>query len=172
MALTAQSLKLQRQNLNKIEKGINKIAPSREVALSKTALQESIMFLGLCMGDINESVTPYPESENSKSAIIEDRADTSVDDYNFDNPKDHVAMVKELRYSLQTQVESVQACYKIAADTVVKQGHEPFFPTHLITALTAVEKSKMWLGMELNRILTEGTESKKETQTEGRNGKK
>lgn len=153
MALTAQSVKLKRQKLNKLENGIDNIGtPSREISLSKTALQESIMFLGLVLGDMDEK-NPYPESSNKENNVIEDRADVAPDTFNFESADDnHIGRVKEMREEIGAQIEDSKAKYLDAHDTVVKPGHEPFFPTHLINHLSCLEKAKLWLGMELNRI--------------------
>lgn len=153
MAITTTQVKFMRQSLNKIEKGIEKIPSSREVALSKTALQESIMFLGLVLGDINEEATPYTESENKDSEKIEARADVSDRDYNFD-AETHIGQVKELRADLAEKIEEMKRLYMEAPDTRILVAPQ-FFPTHLITAITNLERSKLWLGMELNRILHE-----------------
>lgn len=152
MAITTTQIKFLRQSLNKIEKGVDKLTqPSREIALSKTALQESIMFLGLTLGDINEEKTPYPESDNKDSQVIEARADTSDSDYFFD-AADHIGQVKELRADLSAKIDQLKSLYLEAPGTNVAQENQPFFPTHIITALTSLERSKLWLGMELNRI--------------------
>lgn len=145
MAITATTVRMHRQTLNKLEKGLEKLAPGREVSLSKTALQESIMFAGLVLGDIGEE-SPYPK-DDSKS--IEDRADVSFSDYNFD-ATDYVGQVKELRADIAKSLTVAKELYKMAVDTSVKQESVLFFPSHLMMSITSLEKSRMWLGMALN----------------------
>jgi len=150
METTATSVRLMRQNLNKIEKGIEKLAPSRELSLSKTNIQETQMFLGLVLGDIGEE-SPYPKSDDAKSPVIEARADVSASDYNFDS-KDHLGMVKEIRKDIADRLTEIKDMYSVAYKTVIKPERATFFPTHLITAVTSLEKARLWSGMELNRI--------------------
>lgn len=150
METTATSVRLMRQNLNKIEKGIEKLAPSRELSLSKTNIQEAQMFLGLVLGDIGEE-TPYPKSDDAKSPVIEARADVSASDYNFDS-KDHLGMVKEIRKDIADRLTEIKDMYSVAYKTIIKPDRATFFPTHLITAVTSLEKARLWSGMEFNRI--------------------
>jgi hypothetical protein len=150
MAILQQTVRLIRQKLNKIEKGIDKLAPSRELSLSKTNIQEAQMFLGLVLGDIGEA-TPYPKSDDSKSPVIEARADVSVDDYNFDS-EDHVGMVKEIRKDIADRLSELKEMYAVAHKTPIALEKAMFFPTHMVTAVTQLEKSKLWSGMELGRI--------------------
>ena len=149
MAIQQQTVRLIRQKLNKIEKGIDKLAPSRELSLSKTNIQEAQMFLGLVLGDIGEA-TPYPKSDDHKSPVIEARADVSADDYNFDS-KDHLGMVKEIRKDIADRLSELEIMYKDAYMTNVDPG-KIFFPTHLVTAVIGLKKARLWSGMELNRI--------------------
>jgi hypothetical protein len=48
---------------------------SRERSIAITKLQEAIMWLGMDLKDIGESVNPYPESYNPASPAIEPTAD-------------------------------------------------------------------------------------------------
>jgi len=150
MSITAQTVRLLRQNLNKIEKGIEKLAPSRELSLSKTNIQEAQMFLGLVLGDIGEE-TPYPKSDDAKSPVIEDRADVSASDYNFDS-EDHLGMVKEIRKDIADRLTEIKDMYAVAYKASIKPEKATFFPTHFITAVTSLEKARLWSGMELNRM--------------------
>lgn len=148
MAITATTVRMHRQTLNKIEKGLDKLTPGREVSLAKTAIQESIMFSGLVLGDIGEE-NPYPASHDKDSKVIEDRADVSYTDYNFD-ATDYVGQVKELRADIERSLEVARDLYKNAVDTAVKPESVAFFPSHLMIHITSLERSKMWLGMALN----------------------
>jgi hypothetical protein len=148
MATNATTVRMHRQTLNKIEKGLDKLTPGREVSLAKTAIQESIMFCGLVLGDIGEE-NPYPASHDKDSKVIEDRADVSFSDYNFD-ATDYVGQVKELRADIAKSVDIMKDIYRSSPDTILKPESTPFFMSHLITSLIALERSKMWLGMALN----------------------
>lgn len=148
MAITTSGVTLIRLKLSKIEKGISQLMPSREMALAKTNLQESSMFLGLVLGDLGQE-TPYPKSDDKTSVVIETRADVTEDDYNFDS-NDYVAMVKEIRSDIATELDVLKEGYLTAHKTILAPGKEPFFATHYVSALTHLEKSKMWLGMCLN----------------------
>lgn len=148
MAITATVVRMHRQTLNKLEKGLDKLTPGREVSLAKTAIQESIMFAGLVLGDIGEE-SLYPKSDDKDSKVIEDRADVSFTDYNFD-ATDYVGMVKELRNDIGNSLANVKELYKNAVDTAVKPESQLFFPSHLMMSITSLEKSRMWLGMALN----------------------
>ncbi len=148
MAITATVVRMHRQTLNKIEKGLDKLTPGREVSLAKTAIQESIMFAGLVLGDIGEE-SPYPKSDDKDSKVIEDRADVSFADYNFD-ATDYVGMVKEIRNDIKGSIKVACDLYVNAVDTNVKPENVAFFPSHLMMSIMSLKKSRMWLGMALN----------------------
>ena len=148
MAITATVVRMHRQTLNKIEKGLEKLVPGREVSLAKTAIQEAIMFSGLVLGDIGEE-SPYPKSDDHTSPVIEPRADESVMGYNFD-ATDYVGQVKELRADIAKSLTVAKDLYKEAPTTEVKPEKAPFFASHLMIHITSLEKSRMWLGMALN----------------------
>lgn len=148
MSITATTVRMHRQTLNKLEKGLDKLTPGREVSLAKTAIQESIMFSGLVLGDIGED-SPYPKSDDKDSKVIEDRADVSFSDYNFD-ATDYVGQVKEIRNDIKSSLDVAKDLYKNAVDTAVKPESVAFFPSHLMMSITSLEKSRMWLGMALN----------------------
>ena len=148
MGITATAVRMHRQTLHKLEKGLDKLTPGHEVSLAKTAIQESIMFAGLVLGDIGEE-NPYPASHDKESKVIEDRADVSFSDYNFD-ATDYVGMVKELRFDIGKSVDIAKDLYKNAVDTAVNPESVAFFPSHLMIHITSLERSKMWLGMALN----------------------
>lgn len=48
---------------------------SRERSLAVTKIQEAIMWLGMDLKDIGETLNPYPESYNPASPVIEPTAD-------------------------------------------------------------------------------------------------
>ena len=48
---------------------------SRERSLAITKLQEAIMWLGMDLKDIGECPSPYPQSYNPESPVIEPTAD-------------------------------------------------------------------------------------------------
>ncbi len=145
MAITATTVRMHRQTLNKIEKGLDKLTPGREVSLAKTAIQESIMFAGLVLGDIGDE-SPYPKSDDKDSKVIEDRADVSFSDYNFD-ATDYVGQVKEIRNDIGASVKVMSDLYTNAIGTDVKPESVAFFPSHLMMSLMSLKKSRMWLGI-------------------------
>lgn len=53
---------------------LKKLPGSREVSLSITKVQESIMWLGMNLKRLNEP-NPYPQSYNPESTIVEKTAD-------------------------------------------------------------------------------------------------
>lgn len=55
--------------------GIGRGAGGRELSLSVTKLQESIMWLGMVLKEINPGNTPYPQSYNPDSPVVEPTAD-------------------------------------------------------------------------------------------------
>lgn len=148
MAITATTVRMHRQTLNKLEKGLDKLTPGREVSLAKTAIQESIMFAGLVLGDIGEE-SPYPKSDDKDSKVIEDRADVSYADYNFD-ATDYVGQVKEIRNDIAGSLKVACDLYINAVGTDVKPESVAFFPSHLMMSIMSLKKSRMWLGMALN----------------------
>jgi hypothetical protein len=150
MAINVSQVKLLRQSLNKIETGIEQLTPSREVALSKTNLQECIMFLGLVLGDIGEE-TPYVKTNDVKTQHIDPRADLTDMPFNFD-ATDHIGRVKELREDIQKKITDLKAQYLAAHDTVVAPEKKPFFPANMVSALTSLTKARLWLGMELGEV--------------------
>lgn len=153
MAINAQQVKSRRVILDRLEKGIEKLNASRETSLAKTKLQEAKMCLGLCLKDMG-TINPYPESTNKENATVEPTADVSEKDYLFD-ATGPIEMVKELRGDIETQVDHMKELYLSAHDTEIPAENRPFFASHLIEALTCLEKSKMWLGMELSRLSDE-----------------
>lgn len=144
MAISATQVRSHRQNLNKIEKGLDKLNPGREVSLSKTALQESIMFLGLVLGDIGEN-TPYVKSNDKTSKEIDPRADESLFDFNFD-ATDYVGQVKEIREELEGLIKVSVEIYSVAPGS----STSPFFASHLTMHVMNLKRARMWLGMALN----------------------
>ena len=109
------------------------------------------MFQGLVLGDLQDSVNPYPESEDPKSVVIEDRADVSLEDYSFGEP-DIVGQIKELRADLQDQLDNLVTSYTTAHESKIKPERMPLFPSHILMSISNCEKAKMWLGMALNHI--------------------
>ena len=151
MAITPQQVKLLRQRLNKVENGFSKLPnPSREKSLALTSLQESSMFLGLVLGDMDEK-TPYIQSSNPENDVIEARADVSDSEFNFESDEE-IKMVKELRSEMEIRLIEVKEIYKTASVQDFSPEKSIFAPSHLVTSITSLEKSRMWLGMDLNRI--------------------
>lgn len=144
--LNPSSVKLLRQELNKIETGIDQLTPSREISISKTAIQETQMFLGKVLGDLGEA-SPYPKDDSKE---IADRTDVATEKFNFD-ATEHIAMVKEIRAAASEKLKTLEEMYMTAPAAKVSQEKKIFFPIHVVSALTHLMKVRMWLGMELDR---------------------
>lgn len=63
-----------RVELDNALQNVKKLQPSREVSLSITNLQQSIMWLGMHLKEIG-TTNPYPESYNPSSTKVEPVAD-------------------------------------------------------------------------------------------------
>lgn len=124
---------------------------SREVALLITYLQRVKGFLGKALGESGQG-TPYKESENSESKVIEKQADhtndTLADVWAEKGVIDHVAKVKDLRHRLSVLVTDLKQLTDDAIDNTLGR----WYAEYLTTAVIAAEDSKMWLGWELDRI--------------------
>ncbi len=153
--ITTDGVKLSRQKIDRLIDGVGKLQKSREVALAVTNAQRSKSFLGLVLKDM-DAPNPYPASSDKTSKKIEPQADRAATGYNFESTE-HIAMVKELRADFELIIEELKDMYFRAQDTKIEPKNQPFFPTHLIVALTAAEEAKMWLGWELDRIRDEKT---------------
>jgi hypothetical protein len=66
--------KQSRVNLDKELQLLKKLTSSREVSISITKLQESIMWLGMNLKELNEE-NPYPHSYNPENTNISATAD-------------------------------------------------------------------------------------------------
>ena len=53
---------------------IKKLPRTRESALSVTKAQEAVMWLGMCLKELG-TPSPYPESYNPESVVVEPTAD-------------------------------------------------------------------------------------------------
>ncbi len=124
--------------INTLKKGL---LTSREVALAYTNCQEAKMWLGLVLKQLGTN-NPYPESTNPENKIIEPQADHSDLTY-FNQPEwDQTQKVKECRSILDRFLSQYQPI-----EMALTGGYE-----YLNHSKKALEKTKLWLGMELDRI--------------------
>ena len=151
--ITTDGVKFCRQKIDRLIDGVGKLQKSREVSLAFTNAQRSKSFLGLVLKDMS-APNPYPDSSDKDSKKIEPQADRAAMPYNFESTE-HLAMVKEMRADFENVIEEIKDLYFRAQDTKIEPKNQPFFPTHLIVSLTALEEAKMWLGWELDRIRDE-----------------
>lgn len=63
------------QEIRKTAAIIGREAGGREVALSITNLQQSILWLGMVLKEINPENNPYPQSYNPENAVVAPTAD-------------------------------------------------------------------------------------------------
>ena len=74
------STKQRRVDIDAILQAVKELPPSREVSITITKLQESVMWLGMNLKRINEaapgaSPNPYPNSKDPSNTKIEPTAD-------------------------------------------------------------------------------------------------
>lgn len=138
-----------------IDKFINSIPllqPSGEVILSKRALQRSFSWLGEALKE-SGSQTPYKESDNSKSPVIEPTADHVADNtlqiFFNDTDGTQTAKVKRMRGI----IESVLVPLKVFRSETANSLGE--FDTCVEKSYWDLKEAKHWLGWELARIRDE-----------------
>lgn len=136
MAITVDQLKLRRHQIAKIIHGFDTLGfNSREVSLSKTALQKGMLFTNAARYDIDGGT---------------DRTNLPVAEYNFSSHKtsDRIA---ELAEDMASIFNMTLQDYKTAGDTVCEQSRGFLLPTHLITIITSVEEAILWITLEMAR---------------------
>lgn len=119
--------------------------PSAEVTLAFREMQRSKMWLGQVLA-LQGRPTPYPESDNAKSPVIEQQAEHVEGKvlermWEVNGP---TARVKFMRNEIQKILDTE---YKLS-----DQETEDILE-YSVKAKMHLMESKMWLGMELNRIL-------------------
>lgn len=125
---------------------------SREISLSFTNLQRAKMWLGKTLEALGRD-NPYPKSDDPISPVIEPQADHTPVGMDIPLGMDEVAMVKLFR----SEIQKVMDEYKWGSDSIPTAAARFYDESYM-----AICESKMWLGMELNRI-REIEESKKTT---------
>ena len=126
------------------------IRPSREVSLAHTHLQRAFMWLGKAQGAAG-SESPYKESFNHKSPVIEPTADQAGGNLMialWDLPEygTHTARVKSFREQLYVHKK------KFVAFVGTTNSPNPDYHEYLKQSRLAVEEASMWLGWELANI--------------------
>lgn len=139
-------IKILRMAVDKAIKSVNFLPKGREVSLAFTNLERCKMWLGKVLEAIGVT-TPYPESNNPESKVIEPQADQSEETL-FNNPAelDEVEAIKIVRQYLHRLTADMVALYKnhIGGAQMVRLSLE--------NSLSALSESKMWLGGALNQI--------------------
>lgn len=134
-----------RVKLDLISKLTNTLGKSREISISYTSIQNSKLWLGKVLREM-EIPNPYPESRNSTSKVIEPAADTAGEIHTVGYEElDEIGKTKELR-NLLKQVE--ETIYDIKDHELpTKLSHEFKFQSYI-----ECMKAGMWLGMHLGVI--------------------
>jgi hypothetical protein len=136
----------EREALHVVEKALKQsikgsTAPA-EVTLSYRSCQMAMMWLGKAKGSLGIK-SPYPESANPASTVIEPRADVGEGEIILLD--DEVANVKLLRAELK-KLEG-----RIANDCLIMLEHKTY-QNAVWNAYTNCCNATMWLGMVLNAI--------------------
>lgn len=140
----AESIREKRVSIDELLEQSKRMVHSDCTLDARKSLRRSLSWLGKCLQAL-KTENPYPQSMNTKSKVIEKRADTteSVNDMEHLTP---VALVKHFRSEVEELAQWVKA---------FRQGNPKFLP-QLLFALDQVEISlidcKMDFGWELNRI--------------------
>ncbi len=156
-------LKAFRLTIDKFINSIPLLEQSPEVTLAKRELQRAKMWLGKAMGELGNK-TPYPESDNAASAVIEPQAEHTEDslkeDFDsifqkdeFQNTPSNIFRIKHMRSEIENKVKE----FNDIMEDLVEKNHtlnEYFLPFAHQSYMALIE-SKMWLGMELDRIRSE-----------------
>jgi hypothetical protein len=128
--------------------------PSRELSSARTALQLSFMWMGYLLKDIG-SESPYKESYNTASPVIEKHADKAADRSSLINELaalDKTAQVKLCRKKVMLYLESLEwiVSYALGAKVPVKPK-VPMVHTPSVI-LQHLLDTDLWFGQCLNNI--------------------
>lgn len=116
-----------------------------EVTLALRATQLAKMWLGRALAELR-TPSPYPESFNAKSAVIEKTADEGyVIDLEAIEVTDEVAAIKHLRSVLKDMEKAIHNDIQIFTDKNIYQ-------LAVQTAYVNCSNGTMWLGMALGAI--------------------
>lgn len=148
-------LTAERKELNSVEQAIKSLLDTKlsyrpTTTLALRSCQLASMWLGKAKGALGIK-TPYPESFNPESKVIEARADVGEA---LEVEADEIAAVKTLRAKL-SELQT-----KITNDGLIMLDHRGYQHA-VVTAYTHCSEASMWLGMTLNAIKEEPVKSKK-----------
>lgn len=140
---------------NEIDALINStkyLNPSREVSLAHTQLQRAFMWQGKALGAAGGQ-TPYKESLNTKSPVIEPTANHD-ENYNITGrwealERTQTARVKDFRGLIVDIVKWFKDFIKNS------ESAGPDYDLYLLQSRLALEEANMWFGWELARIKKE-----------------
>jgi len=135
--------------------GVILIGSSRNLALAKTNLERSKMFLGQVLKEQGEE-NPYPNSMDSSNAKIEPTADVAPEENELilalkklsEENKPGIALTVKQIKELRRTIEEVLSEMRSLIDDQ-EPGYELMWKKESFIALT---EAKMWLGMELGEI--------------------
>ena len=137
-------LKEYRVKLDKIQKVMSALTPSREISISITSIQNGKMWLGKTLEYLGQD-NPYPNSKDASNTKIEPTSDVWIGDLERElNGIAHIQKVKQLRKELTDIYEEIKSIKDIDFETLT-------FHT-IVNSWNYIVESNMWLGMELGRI--------------------
>lgn len=143
MAITQDQLLKSCKDIIKIAQGLSTIYPISHLgdvvvnSNCRGCVRRAFIFLNLAHKDIAGS----------------DMSDDDVCVYNFDGT-DVIEKMQEIHNDMDIQVNRLISLYKSAFDTNVLPERKALFFTHLITAITALEEARAWLGINKAEILS------------------
>lgn len=143
------AIKAYRQRIDTMINSTKLLKPSREISLAYTNLQRTFSFLGKALGALG-SISPYSESTNPQSKVIEPTAEHSTETFAERwKALDHTAQVKDFRGLIADQRTSF-------GNFIVERRNDPFidiwFMGYLNQSFYAFEEANIWLAWELAKI--------------------
>ena len=153
MELAIKMIKAVRFEIDTCINSIALLESSAEVTLAKRELQRSKMWLGQFMGTLG-TTNPYPESSEPGSKVIEDQAEHTQETFlsipAFKDCTDQISKVKFFRKHIEGILMSFRKDifenYEVG--NLVTEDSRAFANESWLRLM----ESKMWFGMELNRI--------------------
>lgn len=132
------------------------VLPSREVSLAKTSLERSFMYFGLCLKELGNK-NPYPDSTNPASKTIESKTQHTGDNWSEKmaalEEQTQIARVKFFRNELEQIIIAVRGDFDLEDSQQLFESNEDlYFSLYILEAFKQLVETKMWFGMELNRI--------------------
>jgi hypothetical protein len=153
MEQAIKTIKAIRREIDTCINSIIHLAPSAEITLAKRELQRSKMWLGQFLGSLG-TPDPYPESSDPTSKVIEDQAEHSQITFlsiaEYSSCLDQISKVKFFREYIQGTVTTFRKdIFESGEIGKFVKDDSKFFANESWLRLM---ESKMWLGIELNRI--------------------